>query len=67
MGRAGVHIANKLYAKIMKKIALLEAEEIRTKRTQELRDIGINDVYELVISPWKVEAVPKLQFLEQLP
>jgi hypothetical protein len=29
-------------------------EEIKTKRTQELKDIGILDVYELVIKPWKV-------------
>jgi hypothetical protein len=33
---------------------LLKIEELRTKRTQELKDIGINDVYELIISPWKV-------------
>jgi hypothetical protein len=32
----------------------LELEEIKTKRTQELSDIGIFDVYELVIKPWKV-------------
>jgi hypothetical protein len=32
----------------------LELEEIKTKRTQELADIGILDVYELVIKPWKV-------------
>jgi hypothetical protein len=32
----------------------LELEEIKTKRTQELMDIGIFDVYELVIKPWKV-------------
>ncbi|GBU22327.1 hypothetical protein R80B4_02234 [Fibrobacteres bacterium R8-0-B4] len=29
-------------------------EEIRTKQTQELKDIGIFDVYELVINTWKV-------------
>jgi plasmid stabilization system protein ParE len=39
---------------IIKKIDLLALEEIKTKRTQELMDIGIYDVYELVIKPWKV-------------
>ena len=33
---------------------LLELEEIKTKQTQELKDIGIYDVYELVVKPWKV-------------
>ena len=54
MDRAGENTANNIYNRIMKEIELLEVEEVRTKRTQELRDIGINDVYELVISPWKV-------------
>ena len=54
MDRAGENIAHTIYNRIMKKIELLEVEEVRTKRAQELRDIGINDIYELVISPWKV-------------
>jgi plasmid stabilization system protein ParE len=54
MDRAGENIANSIYNRIMKEIELLEVQEVRTKRAQELRDIGINDVYELVISPWKV-------------
>ena len=54
MDRAGEKTANNIYDRIMKEIELLEVEEARTKRTQELRDIGINDVYELVINPWKV-------------
>ena len=52
--KAGENITNKLYDKIIKEIELLELEEIKTKRTQELMDIGIHDVYELVIKPWKV-------------
>ena len=43
-----------IYDQIIKKIELLKLEEIKTKRTQELKDIGILDVYELVIKPWKV-------------
>ena len=52
--RAGENVANNIYGKIMKEIELLEMEEIKTKQTQELKDIGIYDVYELVINPWKV-------------
>ena len=54
MDRAGENTAHNIYDRIMKEIELLEVEKIRTKRTPELKDIGINDVYELVISPWKV-------------
>ena len=48
------NIANNIYRKILKEIELLVVEEIKTKQTQELKDIGINDVYELSINPWKV-------------
>jgi len=51
--RAGENVANNIYRKILKEIELLEAEEIRTKQTLELKDIGIYDVYELTINPWK--------------
>ena len=54
MFRAGESVANNIYQKIIKEIELLEIEEIKTKQTQELKDIGIFDVYELVINPWKV-------------
>ena len=39
--KAGENIANNIYAKIIKEIELLEVEEVRTKQTQELKDIGI--------------------------
>ena len=52
--RAGENIANSIYDKIIKEIELLELEEIKTKQTQELKDIGIFDVYELAIKPWKI-------------
>jgi len=52
--RAGEGVANTIYDKIIKEIELLELEEIKTKQTQELKDIGIYDVYELSIKPWKV-------------
>jgi len=54
MEKAGENITNNIYNKIIKKIELLEVEEIKTKQAQELKDIGIIDVYELVINPWKV-------------
>jgi len=52
--RAGENVANNIYERIIKEIELLELEKIKTKRTQELKDIGILDVYELVVKPWKV-------------
>ena len=52
--RAGENVANNIYEKILKEIELLRIEEIRTKQTQELKDIGIYDVYGLTINPWKV-------------
>ena len=54
ISKAGENTANNIYKKIMKEIELLEIEELKTKQTQELKDIGIFDVYELVINPWKV-------------
>jgi plasmid stabilization system protein ParE len=51
---AGENIANTIYDKIIKQIELLKLEEIKTKQTQELKDIGIFGVCELVIRPWKV-------------
>ena len=52
--RAGENTARNIYEKIMKEIELLKTEEIKTKQTQELKDIGIYDVYELAVNPWKV-------------
>ena len=52
--RAGENVANNIYMKIIKEIELLGIEEIRTKQTLELKDIGIYGVYELTINPWKV-------------
>jgi plasmid stabilization system protein ParE len=52
--RAGENTSNTIYDKIIKEIELLQMEEIKTKKTQELMDIGIFDVYLLVIKPWKV-------------
>jgi plasmid stabilization system protein ParE len=52
--RAGDNVSNNIYNKIIKKVELLGVEGIRIKQTQELKDIGIYDVYELVINPWKV-------------
>jgi plasmid stabilization system protein ParE len=52
--RAGENVTNTIYERIMNEIDFLETEEIRTKQTQELKDIGIFDVYELTVKPWKV-------------
>ena len=52
--RAGENVTNAIYDKVMKEIELLESEEVKTKQSQDLKDIGIFDVYELLINPWKV-------------
>jgi len=54
MDNVGETVASNIYSRIIKEIELLQLEEIRTKQTQELKDIGIFDVYELSIKPWKV-------------
>jgi len=51
---AGDNTANNIYTRIIKHIELLNNEKIKTKQTQELKDIGIYDVYEIIINPWKV-------------
>jgi len=50
----GEGTANNIYKKILTKIELIENEKIKTKQCQELKDIGIYDVFEIVINPWKV-------------
>ena len=51
---AGENTANNIYKKIISKIDLIENEKTKNKHTQELKDIGIFDIYELLINPWKV-------------
>jgi plasmid stabilization system protein ParE len=50
----GHNVAENIYRKIIKEVDNLEIEEMRTKQTQELKDIGIIDVFELTVNPWKV-------------
>jgi plasmid stabilization system protein ParE len=52
--RAGENIARNIFNKINKEIELLAMEEIKTKISPELKDIGINDIYQLTINPWIV-------------
>jgi plasmid stabilization system protein ParE len=52
--RAGENIARNIFNKINKEIELLTKEEIKTKISPELKDIGINDIYQLTINPWIV-------------
>ena len=39
---------------LIKEIELLKSERIKTKKSKELQGIGIDDIYELTINPWKV-------------
>jgi plasmid stabilization system protein ParE len=52
--RAGENVARNIFDKINKEIELLALEEIKTKVSPELKDIGINDIYQLPINPWIV-------------
>jgi plasmid stabilization system protein ParE len=45
--KAGENVARNIFNKINKKIELLAMEEIKSKVSPELRDIGINDIYQL--------------------
>jgi plasmid stabilization system protein ParE len=46
--------ANKIYEKVIGEIELLKSERVTTRKSQELASIGINDIYELNINPWKI-------------
>jgi plasmid stabilization system protein ParE len=48
------NMARKVFDKIVKEIELLTIDEIKTKVSPELKDIGINDIYQLTINPWIV-------------
>jgi plasmid stabilization system protein ParE len=50
----GDNVADNIYRKIINEVDNLEIEEMKTKLTQELKDIGIVDVYELIANPWKI-------------
>jgi plasmid stabilization system protein ParE len=52
--RAGEDVARNIFNKINKEIEFLATEEIRTRVSPELKDIGINDIYQLSIHPWIV-------------
>jgi plasmid stabilization system protein ParE len=43
-----------LYEKVISKIDLLASISFKSKVSQDLRDIGINEVYELIESPWRI-------------
>jgi plasmid stabilization system protein ParE len=46
--------STKVYEKIIEEIELLKSERVITRKSQDLVSIGVNDVYELNINPWKV-------------
>jgi len=50
----GVITARNIHNKVMSALDLLKSEEITTRKSSELLEIGINDIYELNIKPWKV-------------
>jgi plasmid stabilization system protein ParE len=52
--KSGQINSNKVYEKVIGEIELLKSERIVTRKSQELANIGINDIYELNINPWKI-------------
>jgi plasmid stabilization system protein ParE len=52
--RAGETSARNIFDKINKEIELLAMEEIKTRVSPELKDIGVHDIYQLSINPWIV-------------
>jgi plasmid stabilization system protein ParE len=52
--RAEENVVRKIFDKINKEIEFLAINEIKTKVSPELKDIGINDIYQLTINPWIV-------------
>ena len=47
-------MSSSIYTKIMNKIETIKNEKIITKRCQELMDIGIYDVYKIVVNPYSI-------------
>ena len=54
MEKSGESITQKIYDKIITKIDLLASISFKSKLSQDLKDIGINDVHELTESPWRI-------------
>jgi plasmid stabilization system protein ParE len=46
--------ANKVYDEIIEKIELLKSERVTTRKSSLLSEIGINDIFEINIKPWKI-------------
>ena len=49
---AGENNATNIYKKIINKIETVKNSKIKTRQSQILKDIGIFDVFELVINHW---------------
>lgn len=54
MEKSGESITRKIYDRLISKIDLLSSVSFKSKVSQDLKDIGINDVYELIESPWRI-------------
>jgi plasmid stabilization system protein ParE len=46
--------AHKVYDEIIDKIDLLKSERVTTRKSPELSEIGINDIHEINVKPWKI-------------
>jgi plasmid stabilization system protein ParE len=46
--------AQKVYDEVIGKIELLKSERVTTRKSSQLSEIGINDIFEININPWKI-------------
>jgi plasmid stabilization system protein ParE len=46
--------ARKVYDEVIRSIELLKSERVTTRRCGNLVEIGINDIYEINVKPWKI-------------
>ncbi|MDR1322935.1 MAG: type II toxin-antitoxin system RelE/ParE family toxin [Candidatus Margulisbacteria bacterium] len=52
--QSGQGLADKVYAKIIRKVDLLTVFPFKGKVSAELKSVGITHIYELVEAPWKI-------------
>jgi hypothetical protein len=47
-------MARRIYNKVISALELLKSEEIITRKSLDMLGIGINDIYEINVNPWKI-------------
>ncbi len=52
--RTGINAAKNIYSKIKTKIEKISDHPKSGKAVPELKDIGMNDIYQIIEGPWKI-------------